>query len=317
MCVSCLSQTHTPCSHTFTFQQLQSLPNIPFWFCGWNISLPESDWTWKIKVQRKVGNQKEEEVECFPWWAEMFGTLFYGVQACCTGSGWVDGSGRGVTLRGFRRWRWCPGGPPPGQTAPAGPWWLWRGWGPRTWGPRWSCRLPGRPPAPPPDGLDAPRGRDTWGRQGGERWDREERVRERNSAAVAQAVMTWIGILKVIGSRPWTDQGTAVRKQCPNLGRIKYISRLPPATNTCMGKLQRLHFTVCTCVRVSIRNPQKVLKVLYSIIRNKRKSTKNSEEKKNSWGGILLCQSPPLNCGVGILSLFVRVSGQCCRLLSL
>lgn len=85
--------------------------------------------------------------------------------------GWKQKEGLKSHWKGFKRWHWWPGGRPRGRTAPAGRRWRRRGWVLRTWGQPWSCRPPGRLPAPPPDGPDARRGRDTWG---GERKEGEE-----------------------------------------------------------------------------------------------------------------------------------------------
>lgn len=96
--------------------------------------------------------------------SQVFGTSSYWVQTCLTTvGGWMEAEGGSeVTLTGFTRWRWCPGGQLHGQTAPAGRRWHQRGWALKTWDLRWSCRLPGRLPAPPPDGPDAQKGRDTF-----------------------------------------------------------------------------------------------------------------------------------------------------------
>lgn len=65
-------------------------------------------------------------------------------------------------IKRLRRWRYCRGGPPHGQTAPAGRRWHQRGWELWIWGRQWSCRLPRRLHVLPPDGPDAQRGRNTW-----------------------------------------------------------------------------------------------------------------------------------------------------------
>lgn len=94
-----------------------------------------------------------------PWIEEIFGTLLFQT----LDRGWMKaGGGSKVILRWFRWWRWCPGGQPRGQTAPAARKWHRRGSVQRTWSPQWSYRPPGRLPALPPDGPDAQRGRDTW-----------------------------------------------------------------------------------------------------------------------------------------------------------
>lgn len=158
-------------------------------------SLPESDrWTrhGRLKVQRRVQSgafkvwkqkeihkKKKKKKSCFTpelnrdvW---HFIVLRQDILNQLWIDGWMDGwkqkEGLKSHWKGFKRWHWWPGGRPRGRTAPAGRRWRRRGWVLRTWGQPWSCRPPGRLPAPPPDGPDARRGRDTWG---GERKEGEE-----------------------------------------------------------------------------------------------------------------------------------------------
>lgn len=118
----------------------------------------------KVWKQKEIHKKKILKVMLQPLnWTEMFGTLLYWDKTYWTNCGRMEAEGGSeVTLRGFKRWRWWPGGQPRGRTAPAGRRWRRRGWALTTWGQPWSCRPPGRLPAQPPDGPDARRGRDTW-----------------------------------------------------------------------------------------------------------------------------------------------------------
>lgn len=91
-------------------------------------------------------------------------------------------------------------------------------------------------------------------------------------------------------------------KTMSELGTNKvYLSGLLAATNTCTGKLQTLHFTVCTCGTVS-KSPKR------SIFNNKKQEEVHKEfRREEEFLGrdpplSISPFPPPLDCGVRIVS---------------